>query len=478
MSITGSLQPKKVFEYFEKICAIPHGSGNMEKIADFCVDFAKNHGLDYRRDRSDNVVIYKGGSAGYENSAPVILQGHLDMVCQKTEDCLIDFEEDGLDLYVDGDFLKARGTTLGADNGIAVAIILAILEREDLSHPPIEALLTTDEETGMYGAMGFDGSWLSGKRLINMDSENEDILTVSCAGGSNCTLSLNLDLKKSKGTLVTVKLFGLQGGHSGVDINRGRVNANVLMGRFLNTIDTEVPFWIVSVYGGDKGNVIPFASTLEVLTDAPDDFCKVSGECLETIRKEICAREPGFGFTIRIEEECEKEIISNRRELIFLLACAPNGILKMSAEIEGLVETSLNMGVVRTVEDLLEIVFALRSNKMSALYYLQKKLDRLCDFVNCMAITDGVYPAWEFKENSILQEKYKEVYRSIYGKEPVVEAIHAGLECGVLAGKINDLDCISIGPEMYDVHTVKERLSISSTERFYGLVCKLLESLK
>ncbi|MBQ8606407.1 MAG: aminoacyl-histidine dipeptidase [Clostridia bacterium] len=475
MSVLENLQPERVFYYFEKLCAIPHGSGNMEKISEFCLDFAKAHSLCAVRDSANNVIIFKGASEGYENAEPVILQGHLDMVCQKRADCNIDFEKDGLSLYIDGDFVKAHGTTLGADNGIAVAMTLAILESKDISHPPIEAVFTTDEEVGMDGALALDMSLLSGNKLINLDSEDEDILTVSCAGGSDFSITAPLCRKKASGTPVTVTLGGLRGGHSGIEIASGRVNSNILTGRLLNTLQSEIDFEIVSVCGGDKGNAIPLLSSLTVLTEDADGFINKVKLCLETVKKEISAREPGFEFETAAGEYGVYDVIGIKKELIFLLSCAPNGVLKMSAEIEGLVETSLNLGIVSTDKESLYMLFTLRSNKRSALAYLEKKLTALCTFIDCEIKTGGHYPPWEFKENSELQELYKEVYRDLYGKEPRVEAIHAGLECGVLSSGKDGLDCISIGPELYDVHTVSERLSIPSTERIYKLVLEILK---
>lgn len=478
MDILKGLKPERVFEYFEQICDIPHGSGNMDAIARYCTDFAKKHSLRFVCDKANNVIIYKDATEGYENAQPVILQGHLDMVCQKTEDCKIDFEKDGLSLHIDGDFVKAHGTTLGADNGIAVAMILAILESADIPHPALEAVFTTDEEIGMIGALALDMNLLKGKKLINIDSEDEDILTVSCAGGSDFSITAPLCRKKANGTAVRVTLKGLLGGHSGIEIGSGRVNANILMGRLLNSLQSEVGFDILSVSGGDKGNAIPLLSTLLAVTGAPSVYVEKATAILETIKKEISAREPDFDFEISVENTAVFDVIGIKKELVFLLSCAPNGVLKMSAEIDGLVETSLNLGIVNTDADNLYMLFTLRSNKKSAMAYLEKKLTALCSFIDCEIKTGGHYPPWEFKKDSALQTLYKKVYTEQYGKAPKVEAIHAGLECGVLSAGKEGLDCISIGPALYDVHTVSERLSISSTERVYKLVLEILKNSK
>ncbi len=478
MAILENLQPTRVFKYFEEIAAIPHGSGNCCAIAKYCIDFAEKHSLKYVRDDADNVIIYKPATKGYEDADTVILQGHLDMVIQKTPDCKIDLEKEGLELYVDGDYVKAKGTTLGADNGIALAMVLAILESNDIPHPPIEALFTSDEEIGMVGALALDMNLLSGKKLINIDSEEDDILTVSCAGGSDFSITAPLNRKKAKGTKVRVSLKGLKGGHSGIEIHKGRVNANILMGRLINTLKDEIDFEILSVCGGDKGNAIPLMSTLRAVTNSPEQFVSKVKNCLDTVKKEICAREPDFNFEVLVEEEKEYDVIGIKKEVIFLLSCAPNGVLKMSAEIEGLVETSLNLGILNTDDNNLFMLFSLRSNKKSAMEYLERKLTTLCSFVDCEIYKGGYYPPWELKSNSPLQSLYKKVYAEKQGKDIKIEAIHAGLECGVLASGKQGLECISVGPNLYDVHTTKERLSILSTARVYDLILEVLKQCK
>ena len=480
MAILTNIKPENVFKYFEEICGIPHGSENMNAIAEYCVKFAESHSLKVIRDDADNVVIFKPASAGYENSKPVILQGHLDMVCQKTEDCKIDFSKDGLDLFIDGDLIGARDTTLGADNGIAIAMILAILESDTLSHPEIQAVFTTDEEIGMIGAGKLDMNILSAKRMINLDAEEDDAVTVSCAGGSDFRTVIPFNRIKKSGTKVIVTLKGLQGGHSGVEIHKGRVNADILAGRFLNHISDISDFDIISINGGDKGNAIPNLCRIELCVNNPHTFKKNSEMYLEILKKEIYEREKGFEAIIEIREEDEFEVLHPeiRDKIIFILLCVPNGIIEMSAEIDGLVETSLNLGVLSTESDKITLLFTLRSNKKSALGFLEEKLKTFFKVVPCEVYTSGHYPPWEFKENSELQTLYKEVYESICRVAPKVEAIHAGLECGVFASAIKGLDCIAIGPALYDVHTINERLSISSAERIFNVLISLLERCK
>ena len=282
-----NINSERVFKYFEDLCKIPRGSGNMEAISKFCLDFAEKHSLKAVRDYANNVIIFKDGSSGYENSEPVILQGHLDMVCQKTEDSKINFETDGLEIYRDGDFLKAKGTTLGADNGIAVAMVMALLERNDISHPPIEAVFTTDEEIGMIGAGKLSVDLLNGKKMINIDCENPQELTVSCAGGSDFVLLVPTKKSNVSGKKFTLTVRGLRGGHSGVEINSGRVNSNILTGRILNHMKNIAEFDILSITGGDKANAIPVMTTVEIVAENFDNFKNAFSSYTEIIKKEI-----------------------------------------------------------------------------------------------------------------------------------------------------------------------------------------------
>lgn len=471
------LKPEKVFEYFEEISAVPRGSGNMKQIADYCMSFANKNALKAVRDNADNVVIYKPATKGFENADPVILQGHLDMVCQKEAGRDIDFEKDGLEIYIDGDYIKAKGTTLGADNGIAAAMILSILASNDIKHPPIEALFTTDEEIGMIGASQLDGSLFRGKQLINLDSEEQDKLTVSCAGGSEFEINIPIDRKKIRGRKVTFSLTGLKGGHSGIEIDKGRINAAVLSGRFLNEIgDCE----IISITGGDKSNAITNACEVELVCSDAEKTVSEIKSCYEIVKKEIAETEPNFEVSVMTGEECEFEVVDGtaKEKLIFALLFMPNGVQSMSASIAGLVETSLNLGILKTEADKIVMVSALRSNKQSALEYLERKLKTFAKSLGCHVKTYGHYPPWEYKENSALQELYKKCFKEKFGYLPTVEAIHAGLECGTLSAKIKDLDAISVGPDLSDVHTTKEKLKISSAREMYELICELLGKMK
>lgn len=458
---------------------MPRGSGNMNGIADFCVDFAEKHGLKFIKDNANNVVIYKDAAKGYESAEPIILQGHLDMVCQKTNESSFDFEKDGIELLIDGEFIKANGTTLGADNGIAVAIILSILESDSIPHPAIEAVFTTDEEIGMIGAAALDGSVLSAKKMINLDSEEIDCVTVSCAGGSDFTAKLPTERIKASGNEITITLKGLKGGHSGICINEGRVNANILAGRILNYLNNNTKFSLVSVNGGDKINAITPICEIKVIT-TDDNFKAVSEKYIDEIKTEIAHREPEFYAEIDVCENktADSMVKASQDKAIYALLLAPNGVTEMSAEINGLVETSLNLGILKTEENYVSYSFALRSNKKTAMKFLEDKLTAFFSPLSAEISTGGHYPPWEFNDRSELQKLYIDSYVAQFGEMPRVEAIHAGLECGVFADKIDGFDAIAIGPQMFDVHTVNERLEIKSVGEIYKLLLKILEKCR
>lgn len=479
MSVNNSVNAYRVFEIFKDISEIPRGSGNMTAIADYCVAFANKNGLKFIRDNENNIIIFKNGNKGLENAEPVILQGHLDMVCQQMADSTHDFEVMGPAIMFDGDFIKANGTTLGADNGIAVAMVMAILESNDIKHPPIEAVFTIDEEIGMIGAIALDCSSLKANRMINLDSEEDDTVTVSCAGGSEFKVTVAVNRQVKQGTQVSLTVSGLQGGHSGVEIDKGRVNANILAGRILNHLKKSNNFDIININGGDKSNAITPVCTIEICTDNAEEFSNKAEEYLISLKNEISSREPDFAPEIKMGLQGEYATIGSdlTERLIFFLVSAPNGIVDMSAEIEGLVETSLNLGILETKTDEITIDFSLRSNKVTALKFLEEKLNTFSKCIDGEVETFGHYPPWEFKANSELQKLYIKSYKEFYGKKPKVEAIHAGLECGVFSSKIKNLDCIAVGPSMYDVHTVKEKLSISSTESFFAHLIKVLGEL-
>ncbi len=480
MSMLNNCEPKQVFEYFEKICAIAHGSGNMEKISEFCMEFARDNNLKAIRDEANNVVIFKDATKGFENEKPIILQGHLDMVCQKEDDCDINFETDGIKIVQDGDFIRADGTSLGADNGIAVAMIMAILASDTIAHPPIEAVFTTDEEIGMIGAGKLDVSILKGKTMINLDSEEQEVLTVSCAGGVDCKISIPAERTLAQGTRLTVTVKNLMGGHSGVEIDKGRVNANILMGRVLNHVKNEIDFDLVKIGGGDKKNAITVKCEAQVVVNDAQVFTSALTEYFDIVKKEISEREKNVSLEICENESGEFEVLDKKSadKLLYMLLTTPNGVVDMSCEIPGLVETSLNLGILKTEEKAIAMEYALRSNKKSALDFLAERLCVFAAYNSCEAELSGRYEPWEYNAVSPLREIYIKAFEEKFGHKPKVEAIHAGLECAVFSASIDGLDCIAIGPDMSGVHTTEEKLSISSTKAMFELLCEVIGKIR
>lgn len=467
----------KVFKYFQNICNIPHGSGNRVPIADFCETFAKKRGLKYIRDNENNVIIFKNGQLGGENAKPIILQGHLDMVCQASDNKQIDFLTQPITITRDEDFIKADDTTLGADNGIAVAYIMAILDSTNICHPPIEAIFTADEEIGLLGANALDTSVLKSKRMINLDSETEDVLTVSCAGGQDVILKSEYTTTTCKGTKITLKISGLLGGHSGVEIDKGRTNANVLMGKILNSFNNKFEYELISINGGKKPNAIPDSCVAEICTSDKNDVFQSLTDDEQLYFIDIQKSEPDFKIEVYPSEqaECTCFDTSTKENILGLLQNVPDGVIKMSEEIDGLVETSLNLGILSTEQGVVKLHYALRSNKETKLKDLAKQVLNIGDKYNTHGDVSGFYPPWEFKADSPLRELYKECYKEYFGKEIKVEAIHAGLECAVFSSTIKDLDCISVGPNIYDVHTPSEKLSISSAVSTFNLLLNVLK---
>ena len=472
------LEPAAVFGYFEEICAIPHGSRNTKMISDYLVEFAKKNDLRYIQDADNNVILFGDATPGYEDHPAVILQGHMDMVCEKDADCPIDMATEGLDVTHDGNVVYARGTTLGADNGIAVAIIMALLVDKTIPHPAIEAIITVDEEIGLLGAASVDLTELKGRTLINLDSEGEGIFTVSCAGGATATISLPVERRAVYGPCIRLSVDGLQGGHSGADIHRNRANANKIMGEFMNRIQKLMPLCLTSLAGGAKDNAIPRScqATLVAMGIHLQRINDIAEQLQAEVREQYAEPEATVqAFDVdalggnSLSTESTAKIIS-------LLCAAPNAVQSWSQDIEGLVQTSLNMGVIK-LGDRFSATFSVRSSvnaeKEEVLYQLQRLADMFEGTYSCA----GEYPAWEFKKESRLRDVMVPVYREMFGKEPKVEAIHAGLECGLFSEKLPGLDCVSIGPQMHDIHTSRERLEIASTERTWKFLLEVLKNL-
>ncbi|MBR4109354.1 MAG: aminoacyl-histidine dipeptidase [Oscillospiraceae bacterium] len=472
------LEPASVFSYFEKLCSIPHGSGNTKAISDYLVSFAKAQGISYIQDDLNNVILFGEGTCGYEDHPPVIIQGHMDMVCEKDDDCPIDMQTQGLDITHDGEYVFAKGTTLGADNGIAVAYGLALLADKTIPHPPIEMVVTVDEETGMFGAAGIDLSMLKGRTMLNIDSEDEGVFTVSCAGGAKATIHLPVQRRPVYGPCVRLTVEGLQGGHSGVEIHKKRANANKVMGQFLSRIQKLMPVCITQLSGGAKDNAIP--RSCQVTMVALGMYIDRINGVAEQLQKEIREQYDEPEAVVRGDDvdalggnalttECSSKVIA-------LLNAAPNGVQAWSKDIDGLVQTSLNLGIASLDEEL-RLTFAVRSSVNQEKKDLLEKLNELAAFYDGTYTQMGDYPAWEFKKDSHLRDTMVRVYQDMFGKEAQVVAIHAGLECGLLSEKLPGLDCVSIGPDMKDIHTSREKLSIPSTARTWEFIKEILKQL-
>lgn len=485
MGVLEHLKPVEVFRYFEEICSIPHGSTNTKQISDYLVAFAKEHNLWYRQDEWNNVIIKKPGTAGYEASKPVIIQGHIDMVCEKESDCDIDFATEGLRLRENGEFVFAEGTTLGGDDGIAVAFAMAILADEGtISHPPIEAVFTVDEEIGLLGAAALDCSDLEGKYFLNLDSEEEGHLLVSCAGGATANIYMPLSYDNGAGykQAVEVAVLDAVGGHSGVEIIKQGANASKVLGRVINEISKKIDFRLVSIVGGQKDNAIP-RDTSVVLAVAGEQEIQTIEDIVKEFDKIIRKEFDKTDADIKVRsKKCEMSGLCTTSEatkrFVQTLMLVPNGIIRMSNDIEGLVQTSLNLGILEIRDQEIHFGFSVRSSVSTEKDMLLENLLTVANVVNARFEIVGAYPAWEYKKDSHLRNVMIETYKDLYNEEPCVEAIHAGLECGLFSDKITDLDCVSFGPWIYDIHTPKERLMIASVARTWEYTLEVLKRLK
>ena len=479
MGVLSGLQPQGVFHFFEELCAIPHGSHNTKAISDYLAAFAGKRRLKFRQDELNNVIIWKDPTAGYEDAPTVMIQGHIDMVAEKEADCEKDMEKEGLDLFVEGDLLGARGTTLGGDDGIAVAMALAILDAEDIPHAPLECLFTVDEEVGMLGARGLDASDLKAKYLLNVDSETEKVFTVSCAGSTRAVCTLPVSRAAFDGTILKLTVDGLAGGHSGEEIHKGRANANTVMGRALTELMKVTDLRLLTVSGGAKDNAIPRDAAALVTVKGP----RAAETVALTLGRALADEYRATDGDIRVKLASAKSDIipmdekSTRRVAAFLF-CAPGGVQMMSAEVPGLVQTSLNLGHVSTEDGAMTARFMIRSSVDSQAAETTGKVITLTEALGGSVDIPSSYSAWPYRPDSHLRDVMVEAFRAVYHEEPRIEAIHAGLECGILSGKMPGLDCISFGPDLTDIHTPRERLHIASTERTWRLMLETLKRLK
>lgn len=483
MDVLKGLEPQSVFYYFERICGIPHGSGNIAAISDYLINFARERALFGIQDGLGNVVIIREASPDYKDEPPYILQAHMDMVAVAAAGTGIDMTRDPLHLKAEGGKIFAEGTSLGGDDGIGVAYCLALLDAKELSLPRLEVVLTVDEETGMEGAMGIDLSMLRGRRMINLDQEEEGIFITSCAGGARVDVDVPLKREKARPEMarLDLKVGGLQGGHSGMEINKGRGNANRLLGSLLDGLASRYDIRLIHMEGGVADNAIPREAEAGILVreaDRDDILSYLEAE-EANMRENIKDTEPALFVEKLYHSSKDLEPCYTRESTANAVACLcelPNGVVAMSREVEGLVETSLNLGVLRLKEESLRLQYAVRSS-------VDREKEELCSH---MAHTAGkmgasvkirnAYPGWAYRKDSPLREKMVRIYEKMYGKPPVLEAIHAGLECGLFAGKIEGLDCVSVGPDLENVHTAQERMDIDSVGRVWSYLLEVLKT--
>lgn len=470
-------KPENIFRFFEDICAIPHGSGNEKAVADYIVAFAEARGLEYKRDAVHNVFVKKAATAGRESEPPMMMQAHTDMVCEKNADTVHDFLKDPLDLYVENGWLHARGTTLGADDGIGVAIMLAALDGAAESHPALECLFTVSEETGMDGVTNFDFSAVSAKRMINLDAAEVDTVIAGCAGGVRCNLTLaGKTAANNRAKTLKIKISGLAGGHSGENINHGRANANKLMGRYLLALRAAgLEYELVSLTGGGKSNAIPRECVAVIACDCADKAACIAKDTEAKIRNELAACDSAFALEITETDKADAAFDADTtRRAVSLLGIANNGVLKMSYKMPGLVEHSSNLGVIRTEGESIVYTFMFRSGINAQLDQTCAELEALAELCGATVEYNERYGGWDFAEKSPLRDSYAAAYAEVTGAAPKIESIHAGLECGFIIDNIPDMDIISVGPNEVDIHSPDERLELSSVETLWQVVEKVL----
>ena len=481
-----NLEPAKVFYYFEEISKIPRGSGNTKAVGDYCVDFAKKRNLYVRQDELNNVIIKKAATTGYEGKPAVIIQGHLDMVAEKDSDSNHDFMKDPIKLIVDEDFITADKTTLGADDGIAVAAGLALLDDENLKHPELEVIFTVDEETGMDGAKGLDMSDINGKYILNLDSEDDGIITVGCAGGKSAEVKFDMELAEVAGVIYQLKVSGLKGGHSGVEIHNERANANILIARVLKYINDRIAIRITNMNGGSKDNVITKESSGIFVLHGHEDveekkarLLQIFDEVVSIIKNEFSVSDKDINISLSNGEYGIFYAASRKAtdNILAFMNVVPFGPQYRVPNMNGLVETSLNMGILKTDKGILDISMSIRSSVKSRKQLIADKIETLAKLTGGEFTSGGEYPEWAYKADSPLQKLLCNVYREKFGEQLKIDVIHAGLECGYILEKKPELDVVSFGPQMYDIHTTDERVSISSVSKMYEFVKAILESM-
>ena len=473
--ITKGYSPAKALAYFEELCKIPHGSGNEEAVACYIENFAKERGLFVIRDKNNNVFIRKEATKGYESAPAYLLQGHTDMVCAKVTESAHDFERDALDLYMEDGWLRARGTTLGGDDGIAVAFMLALLDGEIEEHPTVECLFTVEEETGLGGAESFDYSVVTAKRMINLDSESENEVCAGCAGGVRSKIDFAPTLENSNGDVVTLSIDGLFGGHSGVEINCGRANAIIMTVDILCEIAKEQEIALISIVGGEKDNAIPRMCEAKFVVEDASNALKTIEKLDEKIREGLCEADKGLKMSVCVENDVDDvNTLAESKALLSMLSEIKIGVLAMSAYLEGLVEFSRNLGVIEINENGAYITYSSRSSKEEQIDLSIAEIDAHVEKLCANVRHTGRYPGWDFLPESELRDTYVRIFKELMGKDVETVVIHAGLECGIIKSRIPDMDIISVGPNMRNIHTPDEALQLDSCARLFTVLKAVL----
>lgn len=479
--VLGNYEPRAVLQFFEQICRIPHGSGNTAAISDWVVSLAKERQLEYEQDPIGNIIIRKPASAGYEAEDTIILQGHMDMVAVKTADCPLNLEQDPLQLRVEGDLILADQTSLGGDDGIAIAYMLAVLADDSLAHPALECLFTTDEEVGLQGISKMDVSGLKGRKLLNMDTEDEGVLMAGCAGGVKTICRIPVEWEESKGCCYRLSIEGLNGGHSGMEIHKEYGNGNLLLGRVLYQMRKEVSIRLAALSGGEKDNAIPnSAQAVIVSADPKEDLKQCTKAIYEQLKTELYGKENRFILRLEPWEhrtEMPEKVLSEAsfHKICLCLMVNPNGVQSWSASIPGVVETSLNCGIMRLEQEAFLVRYALRSSVKSAKEFLKNRITEYIKILGGTVEYEGDYPPWEYLADSPFRDKMCRIYEGMYGKKMEIQVIHAGLECGYLSEQLPGLDCVSIGPDMKNIHTTEETLSLASVKRVWEFLLEVLK---
>lgn len=467
-----------ILDYFRRISEIPRESGHCEKISDYIVSFAESRGLKYIRDEAYNVVIYKDALNGYESCPPLIFQGHMDMVCEKVVNSRHDFSKDALRIVEKDGYITADGTTLGADDGIAVAYMLALLDDDNLINPPLEMVFTTDEETGMLGALRFDTSCLKGKHMINLDSEEEGVFICACAGGMTGNIEIPIKRRQFRGTRIDITVSRLLGGHSGTDIDKNRANAIMLMGRILSDIKNN-NIGLLDMHGGNKDNVIPNEARMSIVvsSDEADTIVDILFDEVKKLSDEISESEPDVLFTVENlldDGNVLYDVLATDsfERLTGFLETLPNGVHVMSEDMPGMVESSSNLGIFEMTDTSVSIAVSIRSQKDDYIRYFSNELKKMSDKAKAVYSTKSAYPGWDIRKDSPFRDMLCKVYRKVSRHNAEVRSVHAGLEGGVFASKIPDMDIVSLGPDILDIHTVNERLNKASVYRIYTFLKK------